>query len=169
MKKILIAATISLVLARTSAWAGSGFLALDAHEVASGTASHDTWTTSWGSYDRTTLGDKSIEVTVRNISRIAGKVSVTIYFVSNGTDAGNASHEFELAGQLEVRSRVAAPTTKMRTINYAALGTSEASGTAPVQTWYVIGRKEGKIFALKASSESVRLAVGKAIAAGAIK
>jgi hypothetical protein len=145
---------------------------IDAHEVATGTTNIDHWTTSWGSYERTVYGDKSLEVILRNVSRLKGFVNVTVSFMCNGAETGHASKDFDLAGQIEVKSRIAAPTTKMEALHLAALGYDSAHGVPPPTTWIIVARNgsgTGPIIATKAANGSMQEELDRKIKSGALK
>src|SRR5438105_15372397 len=78
-------------------------LSIDAHEVTTSAVNYDNWSTSWGSYDRTTVGRKSVEISVRNFSNAPATVNLSIYFVSHGVEAGRASRDFRFNGFGEIK------------------------------------------------------------------
>lgn len=144
-------------------------LSIDAHEVSGGTSGYDIWATSWGSYDRVTNGSKTLEIAAHNMGNTPALARVTIYFVSNGEEIGRATKDFQFKGPGEIKTRISAPPTTMRTVNLPSINYQSSTGVAPVTNWFIIGRSDGKIFGFKASNNATLTELDKKIRSGEIK
>jgi hypothetical protein len=96
-------------------------LSIDAHETAGGTAGYYTWATSWGSYDKTTIGSKTVEVFVRNFGLKSAIANVTVYFICAGVECGRATKDFDLTNQREMKAAVTAPAAVSREVNLPSI------------------------------------------------
>lgn len=144
-------------------------LSIDAREVAGGTTGVYNWSTSWGSYDKTTYGSKIIEVSVRNLGSRPLTAKLTIYFVSAGMECGRATKDFEFRNQREIKTRIEAPVVMSREVSLPSINYRSVEGTLPVSNWFIIGKVDGEIFGIKASSSSSQTELEKMWREGKLK
>lgn len=141
--------------------ANAGSLSLEAHEIGSQGISHSNWETDWGSYDRTYTNGKRLLVTVRDMSQRIASCDVAVYFIAHPAfrptlrfiyDRQSFSPQFR--GRTEISGPVNAQSLHSRIQNYATLGETYSSG-ADFDGWVVVGRSNGEIFDVKASSQTL--------------
>jgi hypothetical protein len=166
---------VFLIIATAAACARGQTLSLEAHETGTGDAQISRWETEWGSYDRDFSRSKIIRVKLRNISRKPAPFAITVYFVAKATVppsavgydprhlfiydraeyAGEFHNEIELPtqptpGPFEFRSHKLDANVQ----HYQLAGVEYASGDDMIG-WIVVGRSNGEIFGIAASSQEL--------------
>jgi hypothetical protein len=155
------AIAVRLVCLSLCASVHAGSLSLDAHETGTDNSFHSNWETDWGSYDREYHRGKRIVVTVRDFSRKLASCDVSVYFVAHPLFNPNVRFIYdrkqfspEFRGRIEVAGPVDAAELKARVTNYALLREQYGTG-ADLDGWIVIGRYNGQVFDIRASSQTL--------------
>jgi hypothetical protein len=145
-------------------------LSLEAHETGTGDAQISIWETDYGSYNRDFSRSKIIRVTLRNVSRKPVPFAITVYFIAKptvppraqgydprhlfiydrGEHAGEFHNEIEISPPPAFRSRTLGANVQ----HYQLAGIEYASG-ADMIGWIVVGRSNGEIFGIAASSQEL--------------
>lgn len=137
----------------------SGFR-LAANEVATANNSFDSWSTSWGSYDRSTVQGKTIKVAAHDVGGNSALCRIDVYFVAHSLTANvhfiyaDQKGTLQVDRGIEASTRFSAPGLGSRILHLEALGEDYANG-AQMEGWIAAGSINGQRFGLISSNQTV--------------